>query len=261
MLPGEHDFEEFAFSYTASAHRPRYDLGPLNDPFSQVLSRPTDTFLAIERSAFRFSNAFQPLYGVSNERGFTLSLSTDFGNTATGSDTTLAGFTGRATGYLPMPWLKHHALAVGLSGEIGGGGYPSFGKAARRQSPFDAVRTGLRQTAFLLRGFPYDAFAGRQYNLANVEYRFPIVWVERGVSTLPVFWHGLSGTLFSDYGGAYDHINPNDLLGQYHLGLGGELRLTLAFGYFIETEFHLGWAHGSGQLGTSQTYFVAAAAF
>ena len=190
------------------------------------------------------------------------SLSTDFGSTATGSDTSLAGFTGRATGYLPMPWLKHHALAASLSGGIGGGGYPSFRQGGfADQSPFDAVRTGLRQTAFVLRGFPYDAFAGRQYNLANVEYRFPILWVEHGVSTLPVFWHGLSGTFFSDYGGAYDHINPNDLLAQYHLGLGGELRLTLAFGYFIETEFHLGWARGFGPLGTSQTYFVAAATF
>ena len=262
VLPGEHDYEEFAFSYTASAHRPRYPIGNLNDPFSESLARPSDTFLGTVRLAFRFSNAYQPVYGVSSERGFSLSLATDFGSTATGSDSSLAGFTGRAIGYLPMPWLSHHALAVGISGGIGGGAYPTFRQGGfADQSPFDAVRTGLRQNAFVLRGFPYGAFLGRQYNLANVEYRFPIVWVERGVSTLPVFWHGLSGTLFADYGGAYNHIDSNDLLSQYHLGTGGELRLTLALGYFIETEFHLGWAKGFGTLGTSQTYFVAAATF
>ncbi|HVW24778.1 MAG TPA: hypothetical protein VHC69_05380 [Polyangiaceae bacterium] len=262
VLPGEEDFEEFAFSYTASAHRPRYDLGSLNDPFSQVLARPSETFLGTVRLAFQFNDAYRPLYGVSNERGFTLSLATDFGNTATGNDTSLASFTGSATGYLLMPWLSHHALALGLSGGIRSGTFTSFRQGGFADvSPFDAVRSGLRQNAFVLRGFPYGAFAGHQYNLANLEYRFPIVWVEHGVSTLPAFWHGLSGTLFADYGGAYEHINSNDLLGQYHLGVGGELRFTFAFGYFIETEFHLGWARGFGTLGTSQTYFVAAATF
>jgi hypothetical protein len=262
VRPGEDDFEEFGFSYTASAHRPRYDIGALNDPFSDVLSRPTDSFLGTVRASFRYSNAFQPLYGVSSERGFTLSVATDFGSTATGSDSTLAGVNGRATGYLRMPWLKHHALALSLSAGIGGGAYPTFRQGGfADQSPFDAVRSGLRQTAFVLRGFPYDAFGGREYNLANVEYRFPIVWLEHGVSTLPAFVHGISGALFADYGGAYDHLDTNDLLAQYHLGMGGELRTTFAFGYFIETEFRLGFAGGFGKLGETQTYFVAAASF
>jgi outer membrane protein assembly factor BamA len=113
----------------------------------------------------------------------------------------------------------------------------------------------------VLRGFPYGAFAGRQYNLANLEYRFPIVWIERGVSTLPAFIHGVSGVVFADAGGAYNHIDTNDLLAHYHLGVGGELRTTFAFGYFIETEFRFGVAKGFGDLGMLQTYLVAAASF
>jgi outer membrane protein assembly factor BamA len=262
VLPGEHDFQEVGFSYTASAHRPRYDIGSLNDPFTETLSRPTDSFFGTVRLSWRFSNAYAPLYGVSNERGLTLSAATDFGSPATGSDSTLAGVTGRATGYLPMPWLSHHALALGLSAGIGGGSYPLFQTGGfADQSPFDAVRSGLRQTAFVLRGFPYGAFAGRQYNLANLEYRFPIVWIERGVSTLPAFVHGVSGALFADAGGAYDHLDMHDLLSQYHLGVGVELRATFAFGYFIETEFRFGVANGFGDKGTLQTYLVAAANF
>jgi hypothetical protein len=262
VLPGDHDFQEIGFSYTASAHRPRYDIGSLNDPFTEAIARPSESFFGTVRLSFRYSNAYQPLYGVSSERGFTLSMATDFGGTATGSDSTLAGVTGHATGYLPMPWLQHHALALGLSAGIGGGAYPSFRTGGfADQSPFDAVRSGLRQTAFVLRGFPYGAFAGRQYNLANLEYRFPIVWVERGLSTLPAFIHGVSGVLFADCGGAYDHLDPNDLLSQYHLGVGAELRATFAFGYFIETEFRFGVAQGFGDLGTLQTYLVAAANF
>jgi hypothetical protein len=262
VLPGQHDFQEIGFSYTASAHRPEYELGRLDDPFGEVAARPKDSFFGTVRLSFRYSNAYQPLYGVSNERGLTLSVATDFGSPATGSDSTLAGLTGRATGYLPMPWLQHHALALGLSGGIGGGAYPAFQTGGfADQSPFDAVRSGLRQTAFVLRGFPYGAFAGRQYNLANLEYRFPIVWIERGVSTLPAFIHGVSGVVFADAGGAYNHIDTNDLLAHYHLGVGGELRTTFAFGYFIETEFRFGVAKGFGDLGMLQTYLVAAASF
>ena len=56
-------------------------------------------------------------------------------------------------------------------------------------------------------------------------------------------------------------IDSKDVLGQYHLGLGAELRVSFAFAYFIETGFRLGWARGFGDLGVSQTYFVAAATF
>ena len=62
--------------------------------------------------------------------------------------------------------------------------------------------------AFVLRGYPPGAFVGRQYNLANLEYRFPIGWIERGASTLPFFVHGISGALFGDYGGAFDKFDP-----------------------------------------------------
>jgi hypothetical protein len=262
VLPGEHDYQDFGFSYTAAAHRPSYAIGSINDPFSDTLSRPQDSFLGSVRVAYRYSNAFQPVYGVSSERGVTLTLATDFGGTATGSDSSLAGVTGRLTGYLPMPWLHHHALALSLSGGVGTGAYTTFREGGFADlSPFDAIRSGLRQTAFVLRGFPPNAFSGRQYNLANVEYRFPIVWVEHGLSTFFAFVHGISGTLFADYGGAYNRIDTNDILGQYHLGMGGELRATFAVAYFIESEFRFGWARGFGDLGVSQTYFVAAATF
>ncbi len=249
VLPGQFDFQEVALSYTASSHSPSYATGGLNDPYSDVLARPSDTFLGSVRLAFHYQNAFQPLYGVSSERGVSLSLATDFGGPATGSDTTLAAVTGNATGYVPMPWLEHHAVALALSGGTAGGAF------ARG----DFFHTG--GFADTNRGFPYNAFSGRQYNLANVEYRFPIAWIERGPSTLPFFAHGVSGTLFADYGGAYNRIDSKDPLAQYHLGLGGELRVSMVLAYFIETGFRIGWAHGFGDLGGSQTYFVAAATF
>jgi hypothetical protein len=264
-LPGEFDGQNVALSYTASSHSPRYAIGALNDPYSDVLARPSDYFLGSVRVAWSYANAYRPLYGVSNERGFTLALSSDIAGPATGSDTTLATVDGRATGYLLAPWASHHAFALALSAGSAGGsaaGRGYYTKGGFVDTPaFDAILSGLRQSAFPLRGFPAGAFGGRTYNLANLEYRFPIAWIDRGVSTLPAFAHAVSGAVFADCGGAYERIDPSDLLGQYHLGVGGELRLGFTLGYILDTSLRIGWARGFGDQGLAQTYVVVAGAF
>ena len=97
----------------------------------------------------------------------------------------------------------------------------------------------------------------------NLEYRFPIAWIEHGVSTLPFFLDALSGALFADYGGAYDQLDLHDPLGQYHLGLGAEARLTLTVGYFLSSSVRAGWARGFGDLAVphGQKYVVVAGSF
>jgi hypothetical protein len=278
FLPGEFDSQNVGLSYTASSHTPSYQLDRLADPYLDTLSRPSNSFTSSVRLAWQYSNAFRPALGVSNERGFTLSVSSDFAGPATGSNTTLAAFDGRAIVYVPAPWLSHHAFALALSGGAASGSFARSGfyytGGFADSNTWDAIVSGIRQSAFVLRGYPPGAFVGRQYNLGNLEYRFPIAWIERGVSTLPFFAQGISGTLFADYGGAYDRLDTNDLFSKYHLGLGAEIRVGFTLGYFIDTGFRLGWAKsfgcrtdaecaksdkssGSG----SQTYFVVAASF
>ena len=45
---------------------------------------------------------------------------------------------------------------------------------------------------------------GDQFHVVNAEYRFPIMWIERGVDTFPLYLRRLHGNLFVDYGGAFN---------------------------------------------------------
>jgi hypothetical protein len=268
-MPGEFDAHSVSLSYTAATHHPTYAIGAANDPYTDTLSRPADSFLGSVRVGWRYGNAYRPLYGISSERGVTLTFSTDFAGPATGGsgDGTLYAVEARATGYLLAPWFSHHVFALALSGGSAGGSFARndyyYKGGFVDADAFGAITSGIRQNGFVLRGYAPSAFFGRQYNLANLEYRFPIAWFDRGVSTLPFLFHGMSGTLFADYGGAYDKLAVHDPLGMYHLGVGGEISMTFVLGYFIETGLRVGWAKGlsDGAVSGSQTYAVLAASF
>ena len=60
----------------------------------------------------------------------------------------------------------------------------------------DSFRNNLRQSAFRLRGYAPQQFYGSDFNLLNVEYRAPLWYADRGVSTLPIFLRSLAGAVF-----------------------------------------------------------------
>jgi outer membrane protein assembly factor BamA len=266
-IPGEFDGQTVGVSYTASAHRPTYAIGRALDPAEPGRARPDDVFLGSVRLSWSYSNAFRPLYGISAERGVFLALSSDFAGAATGSDASLLTIDARAIGYLPAPWFRHHVFALALTGGAATGSFPGRGYyysgGYYQQNTFDAVTTGLRQSAFVLRGYPPGTFFGRQFNLVNLEYRFPLIWPDRGLATLPAFLHGAWGTLFADYGGAYDHIEPGDYLAPFHLGVGAELNVEFTLGYFVDSGLRFGIAKGFGEFAYPgvHTYVVVAASF
>ena len=139
-----------------------------------------------------------------------------------------------------MPWARHQVLAVALSGGTGGGTYPRrglFSIGGYADLPLlDSFRSNLRQSGFRLRGYQPAQFAGNDFNLLNVEYRAPLWYADRGVSTLPVFVRTLSGAVFFDYGAAYDRLDFADPLEPFHGGVGAELWLDLFVGYYISRQ-------------------------
>lgn len=267
-LPGEFDSQTVSLAYSASHYASNLPAAasPL-DPDALPVSTPFEGFLGSVHAGWSYSNAYGSLYGIGNERGFSLSASSDFADLATGSQRTLLAFQGRAIGYLLAPWLSHHVFALALSGGASTGTFPVGGLyysgGFADQNALDAAVNGAVQSAFVLRGYPPGAFFGRQYNLANLEYRFPIAIIERGVSTLPFLLRTLAGTVFCDYGGAYDEIDAKDPLRAYHVGLGGELSLAFTLGYFLDTGLRFGVAKGFGAFAVPglQSYLVAAATF
>ena len=266
--PGEWDAQSISLSYTVGEFDAKLPVGTAADPYSTVTRDPHRGFLGMVSLGWGYSNADGSLYGVGPERGFSIAANLDVAARETGSDDTLTAVFARASGYLPMPYADHHTLAVAASGAAAVGTYPRrglyyTGGFVTDLPLLDAYTDGIRQGSFVLRGYEPVAFIGSQYNLVNTEYRFPILYADRGISTLPVFLRTLSGTVFADYGGAYDELDLEDPFGQFHLGVGAELWVDLVLGYYARGTLRLGYARGFGERAITggQTYAVIASAF
>jgi outer membrane protein assembly factor BamA len=121
----------------------------------------------------------------------------------------------------------------------------------------NVVRNYLIQGGIALRGYPVIAEVGSYYALLDAEYRFPIVNVDRGPSTLPIFLNRVSGAAFVDYGSAFDDART----AEFKTGVGAELWFDLTLGYVVGFTFRAGYAKGLASGGIDKTYFVAAVPF
>jgi hypothetical protein len=119
------------------------------------------------------------------------------------------------------------------------------------------VQNTLIQGGIVLRGYPVVAEVGHYYGLFNAEYRFPIINVDRGPSTLPFFLNRIAGAAFVDYGSAFDDANS----AEFKTGVGGELWFDLTLGYILDFTFRAGYARGLASGGINKTYFVASVPF
>jgi hypothetical protein len=274
--PGEFDAQSMSLTYTAGEFDSKLPVGTRADPYSLVTVDPHRGFLGIVGLGYGYANADGSVYGLGAERGFTAGANLDFAGHATGSEDTLTSITARVTGYVPMPWLDHHVLALAASGGAAVGTYPRRGyfytggfvedTQPAWRTPFkivDAFDNGTRTGAFLLRGYEPTQFIGTQFNLVNAEYRFPILYPDRGVLTLPVFLRSISGAAYADYGGAFNQLDLEDPLDSYHLGVGGELWFDLVLGYHVRGIVRIGHARGLDDEAPDggQTYVVVGSVF
>src|SRR5262249_45986617 len=136
------------------------------------------------------------------------------------------------TGYVPVPWARQHVLALRAAAAISEGDYPNRGlyytggfvnRPILNPATTDPNGLLVGQASFVLRGYPALAFSGSPYHLYGVEYRFPLLTVDRAPSTLPLYLQRLDGALFADYGGAFETLDTKAPLRQFHLGVGAEL--------------------------------------
>ncbi|MBX3192843.1 MAG: PD40 domain-containing protein [Labilithrix sp.] len=227
------------------------------DPY-ETPQFPARGFASTLHFGYAYSNAERYLWSVGPERGYSLALSFDVTHPGIGSD--FEGFVtnGDFTTYFLMPWLRHHSLALHLGAGTSGGVFP--GRGAFYVGSFvdlpliDTVRDILIQGGITLRGYPPVILAGRSYTLGNLEYRFPIVNVDRGASTLPFQLNRVTGAVFFDYGSAFDQIDA----AKYKSGTGAEVWFDTTLGYVAAFTFRLGYARGLASGGIDKVYFVAA---
>jgi hypothetical protein len=260
-MPRAFDSQSFDLSYSIARVAgqlplPASELNPYDIP-----SIPSRGMLGTLHLGWGYSNAEGYLWSVGNEKGFETSLTFDLADPALASDTTGYAVTANIAAYLPMPWLRHHVLALHVGGGMSGGDRAGVGLyyvGGYIDLPLvNVVQNSLIQGGIQLRGYPVVAEAGNYYSLLNAEYRFPIVNVDRGLSTLPIFLDRISGAAFVDSGSAFNDPKAAALL----TGVGGELWIDLTLGYLLDFTFRAGFARGLSSGGIDKTYFVAAVPF
>lgn len=215
-----------------------------------------------------WSNARRFAFSVSTEQGTQLAFNLGFSLKGIGSEYEVFTASWRAAQYIPMPWpapLRNHVLALSYGGGLSGGelrrrsafylgGYPTPVQDVLR-ALFDFSRAG----GATLRGYPFASVYGNEFHVLNAEYRFPILWIERGYSTFPVYFKRLHGVVYADFGNAFSGGwtgSRATKLEDWKAGAGGELRLDLNFFYYFGATLQLGYAHGFMKDGIDQVYFL-----
>jgi len=268
-----------AFSYSVANFSGGPSFSAVADPYSPVPTVPAAGNIDVAHVGYSYSNIEGSLDASGSVRGFAVSVGFDYASPYTGSTFTVRNFNAGMQGYLSMPWPGHQTLALRAAGAVSGGGYPRNGAyyvggydIADNSLP-SAVLSGVFNGSFVLRGYPPGVYSGSEYLLGNAEYRFPLVFPDHGISTLPLYLRRIDGNFFVDYGGAFNTLDLQQIrffhhgalidTDQLHASLGGELWFGITLGYLLDVQLRLGYAYGfsAEAIKGGQPYFVASTAF
>ena len=252
-------FSNVSFGYDYTAYGLVGNI-PAADPTAPITVRPehgpdTDIYVYWD-----FNNVHAWPYSVSGQEGRALALYLRISDPALGGRFRTTELSWSWSEYFTPPWAKLHALAMSLNGGIGIGDKRQLFVIGGfvEQDLLRAIFLNRRAQGLFLRGYPANAFGGDTYNLLSTEYRAPLVWIERGYRTFPLYLRRIWGSVFVDAGNAYfGQFRPSDI----KVGAGAEARLQFNIAHYLETELKLGFAHGFHASGGNQLYFVAATSF
>lgn len=112
-------------------------------------------------------------------------------------------------------------------------------------SPGDAALS-IDSPAVHLRGYPQNEFRGSRAGLLSLEYRFPIVNLEHGFGSKPLFIERMHGAIFGEAGNAWE--------GDFHgadlkRSVGAEVRFDITAAYFLLLTIRFGVARGLDEKG------------
>jgi outer membrane protein assembly factor BamA len=142
-------------------------------------------------------------YSISPEDGVTAGATVELTRRGLGGDGNAQLYRADSRAFLPLG-PRHALLAVRASAAASRG--DAIVRRTLRMGGHGAdggVLSFEEDASSLLRGYPADTFLGTDVVLANAEYRMPLIWVERGIGTWPVFLRALHVSGFVDAGHAW----------------------------------------------------------
>jgi hypothetical protein len=178
-------------------------------------------------------------YSISRESGVSIRATSETTRAALGADGNAGAMIFDATAYRRV-FPRHGVIAARAAAATSWGDKP-----LRRV--FSATGPGPRPAGFafgsdaigLLRGFASGGVAGEHAFVSNLDYRFPLSSIQRGVGTLPMFIRTAHAAVFVDAGHAWsDHLRWSDL----RTSVGAEMSLDTVLGYAVPVTFTSGVA-------------------
>jgi hypothetical protein len=247
-IPSEYSAQSVSLSYRAQDVRSDLPTGVRADPYGTVPEEPRRGVDSSVRLSYSFSNVESTAYGSGAERGLSMNLTVDESHRGLGSELEGTTVTGHTTGYVLLPWSRHHVLALsnffGASTGSAGSGFSLGGY--QDSNLLRNMIEGIGQSRVTLRGYPSGRFRGSRALLGQFEYRAPLLEIDRGISTLPVFVRCIHGALGLDAGGAFDKFDENAWEKQFHYGVSAELWFDLVLSYRMSSRVLFGYAVGRG---------------
>ena len=217
------------------------------DPNAPVQRQPEVGDLAGVRLGLAYSNTRANTFSYYSETGRRISTNLSVFDRALGGDFGDIQASVFYSEFIPMPWRGHQVLALRLSGGISAGGVArrgafSLGGMSEQQDQFRLLltRTAVSE-AGSLRGYPAGVFRGQRFGLLNVEYRIPLVDVERGLGSVPAYLQNVVLVPFTDWGMAWDRdLTLDDLAGS----VGASLVFAFRLGYGERIDLFFQYARG-----------------
>jgi len=246
------------FAYDYVAYGPISKI-PVGDPTGGITIKPQTGPYADLKLTWQYYGSHSWPYSISPQEGRNLTLILRLADPSLGGHFRMAGVEWAWAEYFTPPWARLHALALLTQGGFSVGDNRQFWSVGGYAYQ-DVLRDTLlmqHQFAFL-RGYPVNVASGDGYLVASGEYRAPLLWIERGVQTFPLYLRRIWGTAFVDAGNAFQ--------GPFHASAlktdaGVEAHLEFMTFYSFDGQIQLGYAHGFQSGGGNQFYFVAASNF
>jgi len=222
-----------------------------SDPTAPLVSLPEVGDVARYSLGFSYTSTgdgrHRFTYGT--ERGRSLSASTSVSDKRLGGDFDDLRASGSYVEVLAMPWRGHQSLGLTLRGGASSGGLARRGSfcVGDYLSSTDVVMSVLQRApnssggCSLLRGYPVAGKTGRYFTVGTLEYRMPLLDVDRGLGSAPFFFQRVGMIPFVDYGQAWS--NPLEIK-DFKLGAGAALVFSITVGYLETVQLFLQYAHG-----------------
>ena len=99
------------------------------------------------------------------------------------------------------------------------------------------------------------ALSGNSYIKGTLEWRLLLWRIQRGISTLPIYFDQLHLAFFCDVAYLVDSLKDIQN-GRLAIGPGAELRLDIKLGYYEAGTLSIGFARGIGPEWTNNFYIL-----